>query len=77
MSNVNLRLPDWLHKQVKELARREGVSFNQLVSSALAEKLAALMTVEYLEKRGRRGNRKAFDRALGKVKSGEPAALDR
>jgi predicted HicB family RNase H-like nuclease len=48
MSSVSLRLPDSLHKQVRELAEREDISINQFIATALAEKMAALMTSEYL-----------------------------
>ena len=44
MSTISLRLSESLHKSVREIARREGVSINQLISTALAEKLSALMT---------------------------------
>jgi hypothetical protein len=72
MSAISLRLPDSLHKQVREIARREGISINQLISTAVAEKLSALMTEEYLEERARRGDRKAFDDVLQKVRDSEP-----
>jgi hypothetical protein len=68
MSTMSLRLPESLHRKARELAQQEGVSINQLVTTALAEKLAALMTVEYLEERGTRGDRAKFDRVLSKVK---------
>ena len=48
MSALSLRLPNSLHGRARELAQREGVSINQLVSSALAEKMSALLTEEYL-----------------------------
>jgi len=67
MSTMSLRLPESLHKKAREIAEQEGVSINQLVTTALAEKLAALMTVEYLE-RARRGDRKQFEKVLRKVK---------
>ena len=51
MSALSLRLPNSLHEQLRELARREGVSINQLVNSAVAEKMAALMTVDYFGER--------------------------
>jgi hypothetical protein len=69
---MSVRLPTSLHEKARELAEREGVSINQLVATALAEKLAALMTVDYLEERAQRGDRKAFDRVLRKVKSRQP-----
>ena len=77
MSTISLRLADSLHRRIRELARREGVSINQLVSSAVAEKIAALLTQEYLEERGKRGSRRKFDRALSKVRDAEPEAPDR
>lgn len=77
MSNLSLRLPESLHKQVKELAKKEGVSINQFVTTALAEKLSALMTQDYLEARARRGDRAAFERVLEKVPDVEPEARDR
>jgi len=77
MSTISLRLPESLHKQARELAKQEGVSINQLVATALAEKMAALMTTEYLKERAKRGNRGKFERALNKIKDAEPEPHDR
>ena len=67
MSTLSLRLPESLHKQLKDLAEREGVSINQLITTAVAEKMSALMTAEYLEQRAARADRSAFDGVLAKV----------
>lgn len=77
MSALSLRLPESIHRKLAELARREGVSMNQLINSAVAEKLAALLTVEYLEERAKRGSRNRFDQALAKVADIEPEDVDR
>ena len=77
MSTMSVRLPESLHKRVRDLAKREGISMNQFIATALAEKLSALMTREYLEEQGRRGDRQKFDRALGKVRDVDPALRDR
>ena len=77
MSSISLRLPESLHERVREVAEKEGVSINQLITTALAEKLSALLTSEYLAERSARGNRKKFDRVLRKVRDGEPEATDR
>jgi hypothetical protein len=77
MSTLSLRLPPSIHRYVGELARREGVSLNHFITTAVAEKISALTTEEYLEKRGARASRKAFVRVLGKVPPSEPAAEDR
>jgi hypothetical protein len=74
---MSLRLPASLHRQAKELARQEGISINQLVATALAEKISALAAGEYLQKRATRGTRRKFDRALNKVKNVLPEDHDR
>ncbi|MFI5247737.1 MAG: toxin-antitoxin system HicB family antitoxin [Nitrospirales bacterium] len=76
MSTISLRLPASLHKSVRELAKREDVSINQLITTALAEKLSALMTVDYLEERAKRGRRRKFERAMAKVRAVEPEERD-
>jgi hypothetical protein len=77
MSTMSLRLSESLHREAKELAEREGISINQLVSTALAEKISALAAVEHLEKRAQRGSRTKFDRVLRKVRNVQPAEYDR
>ena len=77
MSTMSLRLPASLHRQAKVLARQEGVSINQLVTTALAEKISALAAGEYLKNRAQHGSRRKFDRALRKVKNVAPEDHDR
>lgn len=77
MSTLSLRLPESLHRKLAELAKREGVSINQLINSAAAEKVAALLTEEYLEERAKRASRKRFKKALAKVADIEPGDVDR
>ena len=77
MSALSLRLPNSLHDHARELARMEGISINQLVATALAEKMAALLTEEYFEGRAKRASRAKFLAALSKVPDVEPAPHDR
>lgn len=77
MSSISLRLSESLHNRIKELAKKEGISINQLINSALVEKVSALMTVEYLQERAQRGSSSKFDKALSKVKDIEPREEDR
>ena len=76
MSTMSLRLPESLHQKVRELAEREGISINQLVTTALAEKISALLTEEYLSARAERGSREKFLDILGKVPDSEPEPGD-
>jgi hypothetical protein len=77
MSTLSLRLPESLHRKVKELAREEGISINQFVATAVAEKMSALLTEEYLEERARRGSRERYDAALAQVADVKPDEWDR
>jgi predicted transcriptional regulator len=77
MGTLSLRLPESLHRQLAALAKKEGISINQLISSAVSEKMAALMTEEYLERRAKRGNRSRFEAALAKVADIDPEDVDR
>ena len=76
MSTLSVRLPNSLHRHLRELAEREGVSMNQLISSAVGEKLAALMTQNYLA-RASRGSRKLYEGVLGRVPDVPPDERDK
>lgn len=76
MSTVNVRLPDSIHRQIKEIARREGVSINQFISTAVSEKISAIMTEEYLVKRAGRAKKGALKKALEKVPDRNPLPGD-
>ncbi len=76
MSTLSVRLPSSLHAQIRELAKREGISMNQFIASAAAEKVTAWMTEEYLEKRARRASREKFERALAALPDVEPEEHD-
>jgi predicted DNA-binding ribbon-helix-helix protein len=77
MSTLSIRLPNSLHKNLKWIAEKEGVSINQLIASAVAEKISALETESYLQSRAVRGSREAFEQALAAAPDVEPMSEDR
>jgi predicted DNA-binding ribbon-helix-helix protein len=77
MTALSLRLQTSLHRKLAEVAKREGISINQLINSAVAEKMSALLTEEYLATRGKRASRRKFAAALSKVADVEPEERDR
>jgi predicted transcriptional regulator len=77
MTSVSVKIPDSLAKQAREMAEKEEITLDQLVSSAVAEKVAAWKTVGYLESRAARGSREKFEAALNKVPHVEPDEHDR
>ena len=76
MSALSLRLPASIHRHIKEVAKREGVSINQFISSAVSEKISALMTEDYLKSRARRSKKDDFEKILAKVPSRKPVTGD-
>jgi hypothetical protein len=77
MAVLSLRLPESLHRRVRAMAKQEGISMNQFVALALAEKVSALDTVDYLRQRAARADVTDFDRVLDMVPDIEPDAHDR
>jgi hypothetical protein len=65
-----------LHHKIRELSERDDVSINQFIATAVAEKTAALLTIDYLDARGRRGSRTQFDRILARVPNVPPIPGD-
>ncbi len=55
-SNYALRLPASLKAEAERIAAEEGTTLNQLINMAVAEKISALKTADYIAVRGGRGN---------------------
>jgi hypothetical protein len=77
MSIVQVQIPDSLHKSLSDLAGRDGISIDQFISTAIAEKLSALMTENYLKDRANRGDLAKYKAILAKVPDVEPEEYDR
>ncbi len=76
MSALNLRLPDSIHRHIKEVAKKEGVSINQFISTAVTEKISAIMTEDYLKERASRAKTKSLKKILAKVPNRRPLPGD-
>lgn len=77
MSALTVQFPDSLHRSIKALAEQEGYSIDQFLASAAAEKMAALMTLDYLRREAAQGRREDFERFLAAVPHREPDETDR
>lgn len=76
MSNLSVQLPDSLYKSLQELAKQDGISVEQFIATAVAEKIAALTTETYLEELANRGSREKYEAVLAKVPEVEPEPYD-
>lgn len=65
--NVALRIPDSLGMSLKEFSKYENISMNQFIATAIAEKMSALQTYDYLEERAKNGSIEHARKILGKV----------
>ena len=71
MSAYDLRLPASIKAEAEKIAREDGTSFNQFVASAVAEKVAAIRTLNYFAPFRARANLDEFDRIM-QPKTGAP-----
>ncbi len=67
MTALTIRLPNSVHQKIKELAEREDISVNQFIASAAAEKMASVLTLDFLRTEAAKGKKSDFDRYLGMV----------
>jgi hypothetical protein len=74
-STYPLRLQRSVKAEVERRAKQDGISVNQFVATAVAEKLAAMGTAEFFAERRERADFVAFDRLMRR-KGGEPPAPD-
>lgn len=77
MSAISVRLVNSLHEAVRELAKRDNVSINQFINLAVAEKVSALMTEEYLSDRAKRASEEKFEAVRAKVPNVPPPDYDK
>ncbi|MBF0263808.1 MAG: toxin-antitoxin system HicB family antitoxin [Gammaproteobacteria bacterium] len=76
MSALSLRLPNSIHRHIKEIATEEGVSINQFISSAVSEKISAITTENYLSQRAKKAKKSEFSAILDKVPDRAPISGD-
>ena len=77
MSTLSVRLPESLHRIIKELAEKEGASMNQFISLAVSEKMSALLTIDYLKERAENASKQKFKNILDQVPDVEPEEYDK
>jgi hypothetical protein len=64
MSTVTVQLPESLKKSIEALAAKERYSVSQFLASAAGEKLAVMLTMDYLRREANAGRREDFESCL-------------
>ena len=75
-STYPLRLPRSVKAAVEKIAKEEGVSLNQFVATAVAEKLSAMNTAAFFAERKERADMAAFRRILTRKGGAKPREGD-
>ena len=77
MTTLEVTMPDEIQRTALEVARNQHISIDELLVSALMEKLSAVVPDRVLEDRAQRGNRHDFDRFMEQVPDIQPEPQDR
>jgi hypothetical protein len=77
MSTLTIQIPDSLKKSIEALAAKEGYSVSQFLASAAGEKLAVVLTMDYLRREASAGRRADFEKYLASVPDIAPPESDR
>lgn len=76
MSTVTIQMPESLAAQLRETAATAGVSLDQFLTSAAAEKLSAWQTLAHLRERAARARREDFIAFLDESPAAPPIPGD-
>jgi predicted transcriptional regulator len=77
MSAITIELPESLKKNIEALAAKEGYTVSQFLASAAGEKLAVVLTMDYLRQEADAGRRADFEKYLAAVPNVAPPEGDR
>jgi hypothetical protein len=76
MSTLEVKIPDLLLKQINEVAAKEKVSVDQIVSIALAAQVSASQARESISSRAKRVDWQKVDDILARVPANPPLQGD-
>ena len=76
MSTLTIQLPESLKETIEALAARAGYSVSQFLASAAGEKLAVVLTMDYLRREAAAGRREDFEKYLAAVPDEPPQPGD-
>ena len=75
-SSFPLRLASSLQEEARKTAKSGGISLNQLINLAVAEKISALRTEEFFRERGARADAKKARKILRRAGNEPPREGD-
>ena len=76
MSTLTIQLPDSIRAEVEALALRDGISADQFMATAAAEKVSALRTLAFLQEEAAQGREEDWDFVMDRVPARPPLPGD-
>jgi len=76
MSTLTIQLTESLKNTIEKLAEREGYSVSQFLASAAGEKLAVVLTTDYLRREAAAGRHEDFEKYMAAVPDVPPLSGD-
>jgi hypothetical protein len=77
MKTIEAQIPEPVLKQAQELAAREHIPLEQIISLAVTQAVGVWSNESYIALRAKRGSRESFVDALKEVPDVEPPDFDR
>ena len=77
MSTLTIELPESLKNNIEALAAKEGYTVSQFLASAAGEKLAVVLTMDFLQREASAGRREDFEKYLAAAPNVAPPESDR
>jgi hypothetical protein len=77
MGNLQLRLPEKLHKVTKRYAKKDHISMNQFIVTALSNEVIRYETLDFFETVAVKHNEDDFLKVLNKIPDTKPDKIDR
>jgi hypothetical protein len=77
MSELVIRLPEYLKRQAEAFAAHEGIPLDELMALALASHLTGWQAKDYMEERAKRGTWEKFKAVLESASDVPPPEWDR
>lgn len=76
MKSIQVRLPDAIHRRVRQLAAEEGISLNQFIITSVSNEVVRQETSDFFRAAAAEFDPAAFAEALGAVPDAPPARGD-
>ncbi|MEW5815287.1 MAG: toxin-antitoxin system HicB family antitoxin [Spirochaetota bacterium] len=77
MKTIQVRLPDYIHEKVRELAKEEGISMNNFIVSSVSNEVIRQETRDFFKKAAAVFDAQAFAEALAAIPDASVPESDR